>query len=444
MLFVSFFFSCHKLKDYFPNPHEPEPMAEFNNVFGGTHDDIAYATVASPDGGYLMVGSTYSNDGDVSGNHGQGDAWVVKLDKSGTKAWQKAYGGSNMDNFRSVTASADGGYLLAGVTQSNDGDVSGNHDNGNVNYFDAWVVKIDKAGTLIWQKTLGGSKSDHPYAITATSDGGYVLAGWTTSNDGDVSGFHGGSSQDAWVVKLDKDGNTIWGKAFGGTRIDEALSIVNSSDGGYVMAGLTTSNNGDVSGNHGNTGTFDAWVVKLSKEGNLIWQKTLGGTAYDAILSIIRSGDNGYVLAGMTRSNNGDVSGNHGGERDAWVLKLDESGNLIWQKTLGGSGVDMAASIVTNLDGGYTMAGFTSSNNGDVSGKHGASNSYDAWVVKLEKNGTKVWQKALGGSMDDNASSILTRADGSYVMAGVTYSNDGDMSGNHGNSDFWLLTIKDK
>ena len=291
----------------------------------------------------------------------------------GNIQWQKCLGGSLGEDAFSIYQSVDGGYVLVGNTQSNDGDVSGNH--GNVD--DVWVVKLNSSGIIQWQKCLGGSAYDYATSIQQTTDGGYILTGYTQSNNGDVSGNHGSSPfVDAWVVKLNSLGNLQWQKCLGGTSDDYGYSIIQTTDGGYILASITSSNDGDIIGNHGNE---DIWAVKLSSLGNIQWQKCLGGTSGDGGYSIKQITDGGYVIAGQTFSNNGDVSGYHG-YGDMWVLKLNSLGNIQWQNCLGGTITERALSFQETTDGGYILAGYTESNNGDVSGNHGNS---DAWVVKL-------------------------------------------------------------
>ena len=347
------------------------PSIAWQKCLGGSNDDMAYSIKQTGDGGYIVAGKTESNNGDVSGNHSSGDdARLVKLDASGTIVWQKCYGGASYECANSVYQTSDGGYAFAGEVMSNNGDVSGNHG-GN----DAWVVKLDASGTIAWQKCLGGSGDDKAFSILQTNDGGYIVAGSTNSNDGDVSGNHGGVV-DAWVVKLSASGAIAWQKCLGGSGVEIAYSIQQTSDGGYIVAGFTTSNDGDVSGNHG---SIDVWVVKLDASGAIEWQKCLGGSGEDYAYSIQQTSDGSYIVAGVTTSTNGDVSGNHGGY-DAWVVKLNASGSKVWQKCLGGSGIDMAISIQQTSDGGYIVAGYTASTNGNVSGNHCGD---DAWVVKL-------------------------------------------------------------
>ena len=344
--------------------------------------------------------------------------------------WQKALGGTNLDFSRSIQQTTDGGYIVAGATKSNDGDVYGNHGGS-----DFWVVKLASTGTIQWQKTLGGTNFEFAYSIQQTTDGGYILAGNTNSNDGDVFGLHGGAS-DAWVVKLSAMGVIQWQKALGGTDYDGGSSIRQTTDGGYVMAGNTNSNNGDVAGYHGDG---DAWVVKLSATGEIQWQKALGGASYDSAYSIQQTTDDGYIMAGFSNSNDGDASGNQG-FTDAWIVKLSATGVIQWQKSLGGSDTEIAWSIQQTTDGGYILAGDTNSNDGDVFGLHGVD--YDAWVVKLSATGVIQWQKVLGGTSSETAFSIQQTADGGYIMTGETWSNDGDVAGNHGGgNDSWVVKL---
>jgi hypothetical protein len=269
----------------------------------------------------------------------------------------------------SIRQTSDGGYIVSGNTYSNDGDVSGNHGNS-----DYWVVKLDSTGNIQWQKCLGGSLNDNGTSIEQTADGGYIVAGITSSNDGDITGFHG--IQDYWVVKLDVTGIIQWQKCLGGTNQDQATSIWQTSDGGFTVAGVVGSNDGDVTGNHG---AEDYWVVKLDGSGTLVWQQCLGGTDGEVAISIQQTADSSYIVAGYTWSNDGNVTGNHGLD-DYWVVKLDISGNLLWQKCLGGTIQDYGGFIQQTVDGGYIIAGSTLSNDGDVTGNHG---NHDYWVVKL-------------------------------------------------------------
>jgi len=404
------------------------PGTKWQKCLGGSRRDGAFCVQQTSDGGYIVAGAADSNDGDVSGNHGSFDYWLVKLDSAGDMQWQRCLGGSGLDYAQSVQQTSDGGYIVAGYTSSNDGDVSGNHD-----YEDGWLVKIDNAGTMQWQRCLGGSGNDYAQSVQQTSDGGYIVAGYTNSNDGDVISNHG--SLDYWLVKLDSAGTMQWQKCLGGSGWDEANSVQQTSDGGYIVAGYTDSNDGDVSGNHGG---YDCWLTKLDRAGTMQWQKCLGGSGRDIARSILETSDGGCIVAGYTNSIDGDVGGNHG-NNDCWLVKLDRAGKLQWQKCLGGSGWDEANSVQETSDGGYIVAGYTDSSDGDVSGNHGC---YDYWLVRLDRSGELQWQKCLGGSGLDEANSVQETSDGGYIVAGTTFSSDGDVSGKHGGNDYWIVDMR--
>jgi len=408
-----------------------QPNIQWQKCLGGSGDDEVFSIQQTVDGGYIVAGRTESNDGDVSGNHGGVDCWVVKLTSLGTMEWQKAIGGSGSDIGWDIQQTNEGGFIVAGSSDSNDGDVSGNH--GSVDY---WVVKLSSIGSIEWQKSFGGTSYDEARSIQQTNDGGFIVAGSTFSNDGDVSGNHGAyETPDFWVVKLSSLGTIEWQKSLGGSSYDFAFSIQQTNDGDYIVAGSSYSNDVDVLGNHG---SWDCWVVKIINTGTIEWQKCLGGTGDDEAHSIQQTNDGGYIVAGSSASNDVDVLGNHG-SWDCWVVKISNTGTIEWQKSLGGSSRDKAYCIQQTIDGGYIVAGYSNSNDGDVSGNESLQEDY--WLVKLTSLGTIEWQKALGGTGDDEAASINQTFDGGYIVAGVTTSNDGDVSGNHGGADCWVVKL---
>ena len=406
------------------------PEIEWQKCLGGSDSELASYIEQTNDEGYIVAGSTESNDGDVIGKHAfnsYDDYWIVKLHSSGEIEWQKCLGGTKDDYACSVQQISDGGYIIAGFTKSNDGDVSGNHGS-----FDYWILKLYSSGEKEWQKCLGGSYDDKAVSIQQTYDGGYIIAGYTSSNNGDVSGNHGGI--DSWIVKLNPLGDMEWQKCLGGIDSDVALFIEQTYDGGYIIAGFTSSNNGDVSGMHG---IEDSWIVKLSPLGIIEWQKCLGGSNSDVTNSIQQTTDGGYIIAGSSWSNDDDVSGNHG-ESDYWIVKLNSLGEIEWQKCLGGLNYESAFSVQQTIDKGYIIAGYTKSYNGDVVGQHGHN---DYWIVKLNSSGEIEWQKCLGGLGDDWAWLVRQTFDGGYIIVGTTESNDEDVSGNHGSGDFWVVKL---
>ena len=404
------------------------PPVEWHMCLGGSDFEVANATQQTSDGGYVLVGFTQSNNGNVSGNHGALDGWMVKLDASGALQWQLSLGGSGIDNLRSVHQTADGGYIAAGKSDSNDGDVSGNHG-----YGDVWLVKVSALGTLEWQRSLGGNNEDEAGQVRQTADGGYIIAAVTaTVNNGDVTGYH--ANGDGWLVKVDDQGAIEWQRALGGSGPDGVWAVRQTADGGYIVAGDTESNNGDVSGNHGG---YDAWVVKLDGLGTIQWQHAFGGSLWESGTSIEPTSDGGYVLSAWTYSVDGEVVGIHG-NCDAWLVKMDQTGVIQWQAPLGGSARDEAGAVKELIGGGYVAVCWVTSNNGNVSGSHGGE---DGWVVGLNATGTIEWQKPLGGSGNDRTYGIEQTTDGGFITSGYTWSNNGDATGNHGDEDFWVVKL---
>jgi len=348
------------------------PLATWQKTYGGSNNDEAYSIQQVSDGGYIVAGETYSFGA------GGSDAYVLKLDASGNVTWQKTFGGSGKDYAYSIQQVSDGGYIVAGTTASS-----------GAGYDDAYVLKLDASGNVIWTKTFGGSDYDRASSIQQVSDGGYIVAGETYS--------FGAGCRDIYVLKLDATGNVIWQKTFGGSYDDLAFSIQQVSDGGYIVAGETYSFG---------AGSWDAYVLKLDASGNVTWTKTFGGSSSDSVYSIQQVSDGGYIIAGITESSGA-------GSYDVYVLKLDASGNATWTKTFGGSANDYARSIQQVPDGGYIVAGETYS--------FGAG-SYDVYVLKLDASGNATWTKTFGGSYDDLAYSIQQVSDGGYIVAGWTNS----------------------
>ena len=412
---------------FYSNTIYAQPLIEWQQAYGGSDYDESRSIHQTRDGNYFVAGITGSNDGDVEANHGYTDFWVLKLDELGVVLWKKIYGGSDLDDALSSHSTTDGGLVVAGFTRSNDGDVSGNHGDS-----DAWILKLDSVGVIEWQKCLGGSGWEEAWDVQQTIDGGYIVAGLSGSIDGDVTVNHG--SLDYWIVKLSSAGNIEWQKSLGGSLLDIAYSINQTNDGGYIVAGESNSPDGDVTNIHGN---FDYWVVKLNFEGKIEWQKTLGGTNLDRANEVQQTKEGGYIVLGQARSNNGDVTGGHGGY-DYWIVKLTNTGEFEWQRSLGGSGEDYGRHVQQTKDDGYIITGQTQSNNGDVLGNDGGA---DIWVVKLMNGGEIQWQKSLGGSQAEIGFFIQQTNDEGFILSGSAWSNNGDVSGVQGKTDFWIVKL---
>lgn len=411
------------------------PNIEWQKSFGGSNTEIPKSIIETPDGGYITVGHSKSSDGDATINQGNNDFWIVKMNASGTLQWQKSLGGSGDDQANSICNTADGGYVIAGSSTSTDG-----HITLNKGHADYWIVKLNALGNIEWQKTYGGTFQDVATSVKQTADGGYVVAGHSASNNGDISGNHGSYSNDYWVLKLDSSGNLQWQKALGGTSEERAYEVQQTTDGGYIVAGETNSaNNGNISSTA--LGVRDFWIVKLGNTGNIIWEKRFGGSIEDLAYSIAQTSDNGYIVAGSTNSTDGNITFNNG-QGDFWILKLDALGNLQWQKTLGTLTYDQAYSVKQTPDGNYIVAGYVSSNTGILESEPVASTQF--WIVKLDTSGNLLWQKSYGGNGAETANSIISTTDGGLVAAGYSLSNpdSGDVTGNHGQSDFWILKLR--
>jgi hypothetical protein len=415
------FFSCNKIIDFFPKPGPgpKPPLPAFNHAFGGQEYDLVYAFAATPDSGYLLAGSTQSNDFDASGNpnYPNYSGWIVKLNKSGAKEWHKTIAGKGSDQFNAVAATT-GGYILAGNAYNKNRD--------------AWIVKIDEMGEVIWHKMLGGSAEDDATALMATTDGGCVMAGFTRSNDGDVSGRQGEES--AWIVKLDGSGNIKWQKLLGGTEEfdrDRALSITASSDGGYTIAGYKYRG----ANSEGVNGNMNALAARFDKDGHLLWQQSIGGDGFEQAHAIIKSKEGGFVLTG--------TSGNPDTGPDVLVIKLNSSGIPTWHKTFGGPHEEKGYAVTRGAGGGYLIAASTNGDGGDVSGW---IDDEDVWLLKIDESGNKKWQKVLGGTRSEGPqAALLTRSDGSYVLTATTQSTDVDVPPGFGGgeSDAWVRTVNE-
>jgi PKD repeat protein len=422
-----------------PAPVFP-PAVSYKKTYGGPAEDIAYSIIETSDGGTLMAGHTNGVGGDVTVNKGGRDGWIVKTNKAGTIEWQKSLGGTNDDYIYAIKQVPGGGYILAGKSYSNDGDVTGHHSADTTS--DCWVVKVNSSGTIEWQKSLGGSADEQGTDVLPTTDGGYIVSANTTSGDGDVTGYHSGSgNNDGWIIKLNSTGIIQWQKCIGGNNVDEVRSLLQVADG-YVLAGMSQSTDGDLAGvaRHNYT---DYWVVKLNNTGTIQWQKCYGGSSDDIGDAICQTTDGNYVMTGLSFSNDGDVSDHHStsSSTDIWVIKISPTGTLLWQKSFGGSMDDEGYTITATPDGGVAIAGYTFSNDGDVTMHYGTTNNADIWALKLSASGSLEWQKSFGGTLDDMASSTRQTANGGYLITGATNSTDYDVTGNHGLIDYWTIRL---
>ena len=381
------------------------PAIDWTYRAGGSLNDNAYSIVATADGGSIVAGQVIPV---AEGTLG-GDAWVTKLDADGGVEWSETYGGSGYDRARSIIELAEGGYLFVGGTNSDDGDVEGHQGGG-----DYWVVRLSENGSLLWQRCFGGTDLDVALCVVQINTGEFVITGEARSIDGDVTNSHG--ITDMWVIKLNENGTLLWEHALGGSTSDAGFAVIQSLDGGFISVGTTTSSDGDVTGFHG---LYDYWVVKLSSEGQMLWQKALGGTDQDIATAVSeRPQDGGIAVIGDSFSSDGDISNAHG-DRDAWVAILSTEGELQSERSCGGSAVDFARSIVLYF-GDWLVAGTTSSEDGDLENNNGDN---DIWLFRLNAVDDLVWIANYGGEGSDGCNAMALAVDGGIYVAGGTASN---------------------
>jgi len=347
------------------------PDILWSQTFGGSSSDFGFSGQQTSDEGYIIAGRTES--------FGEGnDAWLIKTDAEGNEVWNQTFGGSNSDYFVDVQQTSDEGFIMAGFT-----------DSYGAGSFDAWLIKTDAEGNEVWSQAYGGGEGDWGYSVQQTTDGGYIMAGYTLT--------FGAGSYDVWLIKTDAEGNEMWSKTYGGSSWDYGNSIEQTSDGGYIITGYT--------GTYG-AGGSDVWVIKTDAAGNEEWDQTFGGSGDDFGYGIQQTSDGAYILAAQTASYGAGLG-------DAWLIKIDSDGNEVWNQTFGGSADDLGSYVQQTSDGGYILTGYT--------GSYGAGN-WDVWLIKTDDEGNEVWDLTYGGSNLDRGYQVQQTTDGGYVITGWTQS----------------------
>ncbi len=410
----------------------------FLKTIGGSKNESAQSIVKTIDNGYAVLGHAQSADGDVTGKLNESfDYWLLKYDLNGTLQWQKTYGGSDDDRGSAIIHTSDGGFAILGRSKSSNGDTTENNG-----FDDFWVSKLDPAGTISWQRSFGFSGVDTGISIIQTKDDGYLLVGVL---DITASGGEGNSKSpqaktqhaggDYWAIKLNASGDKQWSRFYGGTFTDTPYDVIQTDDNGYIIVGSSDSDDVDIKNNKG---SYDFWIVKISDVGDLTWEKSFGGSEIDEARGIVKTSDDNYLIVGDTRSNDLDVSTNNGAA-DLWIIKISPTGTLIWEKTLGGSSFDVGRSIRKTQDNGFIVSGNSRSSNGDLINNNGQN---DAWVIKLDSNANLEWQKTVGGSHVDLIYDAIELNDQSIIAVGESQSFDMDIPENKGFSDVLIFKIK--
>lgn len=383
-----------------------QPTVEWSQIYGGINTERINDIEQTTDGGFVMAGySGFTND--------VNNYWIVKLDETGNVEWQRNYGGSNTDIAHSIEQTTDGGYIVAGQAGSDDLFV-GTNNGGD----DVWILKLDEQGDIEWKKVYGGSGFDRAKVVVQTSDGGYMVASRISSDDGDIGGSN--PLGDIWLVKLDQDGNLEWEQSYGSIGSEFLEDMQATADGGFIITGGSLLND-----------NFDYLVMKIDATGNLEWENTYGGLGAEISYTVQQTANGGYIVGGRS-----DFAPGNNGSNDVWIIKLNASGGLEWTKNYGGSEGESASAIRQTSDGGFLVAGGSSSNDGDVNGNNGEN---DLWLLKLTASGNFEWSETYGGSFTDGIPRIELTMDGGAIITVWTESSDGDVPGNNGGFDAWVI-----
>ena len=396
---------------------------------GGTQDDYftrhgSRSIAKTADGGFILVGDSDSKDGDLTANKGLFDLWVIRLSSDLKILWQKALGGTQMDGGSSVTEARDGGFVIAGYTESNDGDVTGGYHGGG----DVWVIRLDASGKVLWNRCFGGSRLDAPSAIIQAGDEGLFVAGYSNSNDGDAAGNTGAFN--AWIFKIDKDGHLVWQRSVGGSNKDQFNAVTVTSDGGLVAIGRTLSTEWEP---QPPTPGIKLFAVRLDSAGQVQWLKTISTNANEEGTAIHQAANGDFFTCGW--------SSIPGASKDMLLARLNASGEEVWSRTFGGSGSDSAFDLALYNDQIY-LVGESYSNDGDFPGSKGQS---DMVAARVDANGVLKGYVRLGGKERESAGAIVLMdpaKEPAFLIPGWTASRDGDVKANHGGRDIWLVKVR--
>ena len=447
--------------------------------YGGKHADYLFDVIPTPDYGFILVGSSLSKKtgNKTEDNLGDLDYWVWKMDEKGELDWQKSFGGSGQDMLRSVLLTNDGGFLLAGSSQSEEGLDKKGKSRGDSDF---WIIKLNAKGGEEWQKTIGGSGQDELNGILRTRDGGFILAGSSSSEKSGEKTSENFGGFDYWVLKIDTKGEIVWQNSFGGIYNDELRSIALTQDGGYILGGSSNSpaspspsKGGESYGNKTESclGQADYWIVKLDDKGKEQWQKVIGGTGDDQLYVIHQTSTGNYILGGNSNSESGEgkSKGNESGT-DFWVVSLDVTQQILWQETYNIAKVDVLTSLVENDDhtillGGYAQGEVVKRDKGKVISRKGGETlnqvqgkmkkgTADYVAIKINDKGEELWRKNVGSDGEDILKKVIETRDGGYLMAGTSLTPalskgegvkiSGDRNSGVGSNDFWVVKLKDK
>jgi hypothetical protein len=414
---------------------------QWDRRFGGGAYDTATSAQQTSDGGYVIAGFSRSLAGGDKSQESRGDFdfWMVKVDANGNKQWDRRFGGTAPDICSVVQQTPDGGYILGGTSASG---IGGDKTEGSRGGFDYWIVKVDATGNKQWDRRFGGSANDNLTALRATPDGGYILAGFSASPAGGDKTHGSRGDSDYWIVKTDAQGRKQWDRTLGGSANDFCSAVQPTPDGGYLVGGYSWSNvGGDKTEN--SRGQSDYWIVKLDVRGRKQWDRTFGGSGFDNMTDLQPTADGGYVLGGTSSSGaNGDKWEDTRGGSDYWLVKVRTNGTMQWNTRFGGTGADTLSALRQTADGGYILGGSSDSPAGGDK-TEGTRGGQDFWIVKTDADGNKRWDRRFGGGDSDMLFGIQQTVDGGYFLAGQSDSPAGGdkTQGTRGDYDFWIVKL---
>jgi hypothetical protein len=392
--------------DYWVVKFDGAGNVEWENTIGGSGSDILNVIRETADNGFILGGTSFSGlSGEkTEAGIGSADYWILKLDNSGNIEWQNTIGGTGADDLLALNITDDGGYILGGHSSS---PVSGDKTlapygpSGNADY---WILKLTASGVIEWQKVYGGNNVDVCYSANQTADGGYILGGHSLSGSNGIKTDSNVGLYDYWVIKTDGAGNIEWQNGLGGKGYDLSRALIETSDGGYLIGGYSNSGaTGDK--NEPLIGIYDYWVIKLSATGSIEWQNTIGGTSDEYLFSLMETSDGSFLLGGYSYSGiGGDKIETTEGSADFWIVKLDALGSIASQEVIGAEDNEYLYSISQAPDGGYIIGGQSGSG---ISGDKTEDNlgGWDFWVVKLES--TCIPSVETCNSLDDDCDGLV-------------------------------------
>ncbi|UOQ52067.1 T9SS type A sorting domain-containing protein [Hymenobacter cellulosivorans] len=417
------------------------PTKQWDRSFGGSGADYLYSVQPTPDGGYILGGhsaSGTSSDKSQAGK-GQADYWVIKLDATGNKIWDRSFGGTGSDRLQTVRLTPDGGYLLCGYSDSGSGPDKTQAGQGD---FDCWLIKIDANGNKLWDRTFGGSEADIISLLEPTNDGGFLLGGNSYSLiSGDKTQTRQGGT-DYWVLKVDAMGNKLWDRTFGGSGDEVLTSLLQLPDNSYLFSGYSNSGQGGDK-TQPSYGGNDFWVVKTDATGTKLWDQSYGGSGLDRPQAVRLTSDGGLLLGGSSDSpaSSTKTQASHGGA-DYWLVKTDALGNKQWDRSYGGSADDNLFTFQLAPDGSYLLSGYSQSGSG-FDKTQASQGLNDFWLIQLSASGNKLWDRSFGGSGADFSFALEATKDGGYIVGG--YSNSplsGDKTqASQGDRDYWVVKL---